>query len=102
VPAERIVIEMLQELQFEVGRLRRAGSGDSPGRGRGGPAAIAAVAAALSDFHQSNPSASLLDLVNSSEFISELESKVEAPRYFDSPIDFRRTVEESSIGVDSF
>jgi len=27
VPAERIVIEMLQELQFEVGRLRRTGSG---------------------------------------------------------------------------
>lgn len=93
VPADKLVLEMLQDLQSEVSRLRRSGLRDL-GSKSSTAEGMAAIAAGLHSFRARNPSVTIIELIRSDEFYKEMEVLCEAPRFFMSAGQFREATEE--------
>jgi len=92
VPADKLVLEMLQDLQLEVGRIRRGSSRDM---GRRAPTdALSSIASALQTYRAENPGVALAELVGSESFYREMERMAEAPRYFRGPTQFQETLDD--------
>ena len=91
VPADRLVVEMLTDLQLEVSRLRRVQREPSREKSEG---ATVAIIAAIQKFRQDNPGIALADLAASESFFSKMERMADAPRYFRGPSDFREACED--------
>ncbi len=92
VPADKLVLEMLQDMQLELARLRRGTLRDS---GKRSPAdALSAIAGALHQYRSENPGCVLSELVGSESFHREMERLTEAPRYFRGPSQFQEAVDD--------
>lgn len=104
VPADKLVLEMLSELQSEVSQLRRSMPRDDINRRHRskGTEGIARVSAGIETYRAENPKIKLRDLLGQEDFYSKLEERVNAPRYFDSPSEFRETVEQVLIEMARF
>lgn len=96
VPADKLVFEMLTELQSEVSRLRRSLPRDDVHRRHRskGAEGIARVSAGIETYRAENPKIKLRDLLGQDDFYKLLEDRVDAPRYFESQSEFRETVEQ--------
>lgn len=92
VPADRLVLEMLQDLQSEVSRLRRGGLREGPRRTTA--EGMAAIAAGLHSYRAKNPGLSISEIIRADDFYKEMESLTEAPRHFNGPSEFREAVDE--------
>lgn len=92
VPADKLVLEMLQDMQLELARLRR-GSLREPSR-RSPADALSAIAGALHQYRTENPGCVLTELVGSDAFHHEMERLTEAPRYFRGPSQFQEAVDD--------
>jgi hypothetical protein len=88
VPADKIVIELLQDLQNEVGRLSR-----DPIKKTNADEKAALIAAGVSAYRADKHNMSTVELMRSEAFFDQLERIVNAPRHFAGPSDFRSAVE---------
>jgi hypothetical protein len=102
VSPDRIVVELLSELQSDVASLRR--QVDHSPRPRGGPPdertlrGVARIAAAVARFRRKHKVTDPIALMGDRAFYRYMEQDVEAPRFFDSPSDFEVAV-NSVLGV---
>lgn len=96
VPADKLVLEMLADLQSEVSRLRRTMPRDDMLRRHRskGAEGIARISAGIDTYRSENPKIKLRDLLGQEDFYSKLEDRVQAPNYFDSASEFREAVEQ--------
>lgn len=95
VPADRLVLDILQDLQHEVARLRRGSLRETP---RKAPTdALVAMAYALQTYRSENPSVSLTDLLGSETFRHEMERLSDAPNFFRGPREFQEALDELII-----
>jgi nucleoside 2-deoxyribosyltransferase len=102
VPADKLVMEMLTDLQMEMSRMRRdlgnshknkiSVSDDSSIEG------MIALYSALGDYLESHPGADLTKLVEGDEFVSELEKQCAAPRFFANRNSFRTALKKAAEG----
>ena len=92
VPADKLVFEMLQDMQLELARIRR-GSVREPIR-RGATDKLSSIANALASYRAENSTCVLEELIGNSIFIQEMEKIADAPRYFQRPTEFRAAVDE--------
>jgi len=92
LPADKLTVELLKEVQEDMQRLRREIGGS---RGRRSPVEGAArIAACIARHLDKNPAVRPSDLVGNREFYSELERLASAPRYYSGPSDFYAAVED--------
>lgn len=95
VPADKLVIEMLSELQSEVSRLRRTIPRESMRRSRSfaSPEASAKIAAAINAYRAENPKMKPHEFLGTPDFLREIEMRIDAPRYFPGPDECRDAIE---------
>jgi hypothetical protein len=101
VPADKIVVEMLTDLQSEVSRLRRSIPRDiARSRNQDGLAeGTIRIASEITRYLADNPKSDLSKLIGSREFEREMEDKCDAPKYFDSPIEFRNVLTRTAKDI---
>lgn len=95
VPADKIMFEMLQDIQMELVRMRRTSTreiirGDKP-------EAVAFIAAAIQAYRAEMPKLNAKDLIGSSECYSYVMRRmVEAPStyYYKNPSEFAEAVKQ--------
>lgn len=92
VPADKLVFEMLQDMQLELARIRRGTSRES--NRRNPTDKLSAVASALASYRAENPDCVLEVLMGTSSFYNDMERLADAPRFFRSPSEFREAVED--------
>jgi hypothetical protein len=90
VPADKIVVEMLSDLQTEMSKLRRTLPRDiARNRNEGGLADGAIrIASEITKFLTEHPKSDLQSLLGTREFEREMEQKCDAPKYFSNPMEF--------------
>jgi hypothetical protein len=97
VPADKMVVEMLSEMQLEMERMRRAmsqrGSLRSPKSSQG----LARVMDQLARFSAEHPQETLPLLLEDEGWCREMEDRCDAPHYFRDPDDFRDALAEAVI-----
>lgn len=96
VPAEKLTLEMLSELQQEVSSLRQSMPRDLLRRSKR-PETIEAVTrilTAIDAYRKEKPKTKLRDLLGNEDFYLVLEDKAQAPRHFAGPREFRESVEQ--------
>jgi hypothetical protein len=95
VPADKIVVEMLGDINAEVARLRRQMTRetlrDKPSRQFDGGGTLA-IARAVLKYIKENPSASLEALEGNPQFERYVELESDAPKFFSSPMAFRKAL----------
>ena len=92
VPADKIVLEMLQDMQLELSRLRRGTLRETNQRSPSD--CLSAIANALYQYRTENPGCVLPDLIGSKAFYHEMERLAEAPKYFRGPGEFYEAVDD--------
>lgn len=86
VSADPYIVEMLQEMQLEISRIRRGAMREVSRKPN--TEGISAIAAALSRFKSMNPSCNFSDLMGDDLFCDEMERLANAPKYFRDRSDF--------------
>jgi hypothetical protein len=96
VPADKVVVEMLSEMQTELTRVRQSIAKSGLRLREKDPIEGAIrVKAELDRYLSENPKTDLTSLIASAEFQREIESKASAPRYFESSRHFRETLDKA-------
>ncbi|MFA6921651.1 MAG: hypothetical protein WC216_07380 [Gallionella sp.] len=94
IPADKLVIEMLTDLQLEVSRLRRFMPRDDIRRNKNSELdGMTRLTHALDVYRHDNKGVKLSELFGNEEFSRLIEERIEAGRFFDSPNDFRKALE---------
>ncbi|MBF0307643.1 MAG: hypothetical protein HQL41_18615, partial [Alphaproteobacteria bacterium] len=92
VPADKMVVEMLTDLQSEMARMRRQLAKERPSR----PSDMetnAFIIRAVAKYVKENPSVQLDSLVGDSSLENYVAKEIEGARHFKSHIDFREAME---------
>lgn len=95
VSADKVVVEMLSDLQTEMTRLRQSVA--RPGirsRDKDTIEGVIRLRGELDKYLLENPSISPVSLVGQSEFHADIERKCMAARYFENPRQFRETLDK--------
>ncbi len=101
IPADKLVLEMLSDLQSEMSSLKRVFGRDKH-RGvteRPEDGSVARIAIEFSKFLAENPTAELTTLLDNEKFASELSERCKAYRYFPSFVEFKRSLERVIAAV---
>lgn len=95
VPADKMVLEMLGELQSEMARLRRTVRRNDSGSLRESKVvdAIGRIYQEIDAMRSEKPEITLRDLIGNGAFYEDLEGRIDAPSYFDGPRQFHETVD---------
>lgn len=93
VPADKIVIEMLNDVQLELSRLRRASGMRDLSLKKPGFDAVAAIASGLNAYIAKNPDKKISE-IKDERFYEEMENLCNAPKYFDGPVEFRSALDD--------
>jgi hypothetical protein len=86
VSADKVIVDMLNDLQSEVHQLRRGGLG-----GKASGDGLASILDAIRRHISGNPEVSLREVAQDSDFMRTIERDCDAPRYFNH----RREFEDS-------
>lgn len=92
VPADKLVLEMLQDMQLELARIRRGSVRETTRRVPTDK--LSAIAGALATYRADNPTCVLEELIGSPPFYHDMEKMADAPRYFRGPSEFHVAVDE--------
>ncbi|RFC37930.1 MAG: hypothetical protein DID90_2727553111 [Candidatus Nitrotoga sp. LAW] len=98
IPADKLVIEMLSDLQTEVARLRRFSPRDDIRRNKNNEAeSILKITHAIDSYRHDNKGIDTIELLGKDDFYKYVEDRIDAHRHFDSPSDFRKAVDRELI-----
>lgn len=96
IPADKLVIEMLSELQTEVSNLRRSLPRNVTRINRNtyvpDDDLYEKIAFALNVYRNNHPDVSLKDLIGNQDLYHEIDRRIEAPRYFSSSEHFNKGI----------
>jgi nucleoside 2-deoxyribosyltransferase len=102
VSSDKIVFDMLSEMQMEFARmrrtmehLRRSTENRPPLNFDKNNAGVARVMSEISNYLEKAPKNEIQKIVGDSGFMEFIESKVDAKNYFSSPLEFKRAYREA-------
>lgn len=98
ISADKLVLEMLSDIQSEMSRLRRAAQRD--GRRPDETAGIDRIYVAVMAYRAENPGVNLQDLAGDMTFYDRIEEETDAPRFFKDPDEFRRAVDRVVLRIE--
>lgn len=97
IPAERALFEMMSEIQGEMVRLRRSLRDQEIGRSdRLKISGRTRVAQILVQYLAENPNANILELLDNSAFLEEMEKRCAAPMHFSGPAEFKEALDDAA------
>ena len=96
IPADKLVLEMLGELQSEMAHMRRTLPREVTrrARGSGSSEAVARIAAAVQAYRRDKPDFHPGALVGNEDLYDAIERIIEAPQYFSGRMEFREAVDQ--------
>lgn len=97
IPADKLVLEMLSELQTEVSLLRRSIPRADIRRERNKHETYGLIRQEIEKFLFQHPDTKLEDLIGQRYFYSFMDNRLDAPQYFDSLGEFRETLDRILI-----
>jgi hypothetical protein len=102
VPADRVVVELLGDIQAEISRLSRILPREKERKGeKGGSEARFKVAMAVSQHLVEHPSGDMGSLLGNERFYNEIQEKIAAHRHFETRREFENALEEILLGLQS-
>lgn len=96
VPADKLLFEMISDIQSEISRLRLLMPRDIVGRHNISKEreidGVTRIASELVKYINEKPNTDLASLIDDISFSSEMENRCFAPRYFAGPSEFREAL----------